>query len=286
MSRSEQSGRPRRGGKPQGRGTRPGRTGGRPGAHRSRPKKSFKPAYNNTDFIRLNKFIANAGVCSRREADTLIAAGVVAVNGKVVMELGTRISKKDVVKVNGETLRLEQMRYVLLNKPKDFITAMDDPFSRRTVLQLLRNCCKERIAPIGRMDRNSTGLLLFTNDGDLLKILSHPAHKSKKIYHVHTKRPVREEQLTKIREGFLIEDSMVKAEEVSHVDGRLNEVGIEIHSNKNRQVQRIFEALGHEIKKLDRVYFNGLTKKDLPRGRWRHLTEEEVLFLRRSVSNG
>lgn len=239
------------------------------------------PSFNE-DEIRLNKYLSNAGICSRREADVLIQTGVVSVNGEVITELGYKIKKGDVVRYDGETINAETKRYVLLNKPKDFITTMDDPWGRKTVMGLVIKACKERIYPVGRLDRDTTGLLLFTNDGDLAKKLTHPRYEAKKIYHVETNRPVTTEHLELLMRGIELEDGRIQCDKAEYVkDGRsAREVGVEIHSGKNRIVRRMFEKLGYEVVKLDRVQFAGLTKKDLPRGHYRHLTEKEVAFLK------
>ncbi len=231
--------------------------------------------------IRLNKYMANAGVCSRREADEHIAAGLVKVNGEVVTELGTKISRNDVVEYNDKVVTPERKCYVLLNKPKDCVTTSDDPNGRTTVLDLVKNACQERIYPVGRLDRNTTGVLLLTNDGDLASKLTHPKFVKKKIYHVWTDKDISEEDMQRIADGIELEDGEIHADEISYVtDKDRNQAGIEIHSGRNRIVRRIFEALGYRVTKLDRVYFAGLTKKNLPRGRWRYLTQEEVNYLR------
>lgn len=238
------------------------------------------PSFND-EAIRLNKYLSNAGVCSRREADVLIQTGVITVNGKIVTELGYKIAPTDVIQCNGETINAEKKRYVLLNKPKGFITTMDDPQGRKTVMTLVRNACRERIYPVGRLDRETTGLLLFTNDGDLAKKLTHPRYQARKIYHVELNKPVKAEDLDKLLRGVDLEDGKSKADKASYVEGgNSREVGIEIHSGKNRIVRRMFESLGYTVVKLDRVVFAGLTKKDLPRGMFRHLSEAEVSFLR------
>jgi 23S rRNA pseudouridine2605 synthase len=235
----------------------------------------------NDTTIRLNRFLSNAGVASRREADRLIELGLVSVNGKVVTELGIRVDpNKDVVKYDDVVLRPERLRYVMLNKPKDFLTTGDDPEGRKTVMWLVKDACHERLYPVGRLDRNTMGLLLFTNDGDLAKRLTNPKSGFPKLYHVETAEKIKGADLDKIREGLKLEDGIVKAEEVSLVNGSNYEVGIRINSAKNRVVHRIFEHFGYTIKKLDRVMYAGLTKKDLPRGRYRHLTEQEVSFLK------
>lgn len=230
--------------------------------------------------IRLNKFIANTGICSRREADELITAGAVSVNGEVITEMGFKISPTDEIKYGGATLRKERMVYVLLNKPKDFITTTDDPENRRTVMQLVKEACKERIYPVGRLDRETSGVLLLTNDGELTKRLTHPSFEVKKIYHVTLDKNVKLVDLKKIAEGFELEDGFVKADEISYVGDSKKDVGIEIHSGRNRIIRRIFESLDYSVMKLDRVYFGGLTKKDLPRGRWRMLSEIEMNMLK------
>jgi 23S rRNA pseudouridine2605 synthase len=240
------------------------------------------PSFNE-DAIRLNKYLSNAGICSRREADVLIQTGVVSVNGEIITELGYKIKPGDVIQYDGETINAETKRYVLLNKPKGFITTMDDPFGRKTVMSLVRKACKERVYPVGRLDRDTTGLLLFTNDGDMAKKLTHPAHQAKKIYHVELNKPVRIEDIDKLKKGVDLEDGRSRFDEVEYVkEGSAREVGVELHSGKNRIVRRMFEAIGYEVVKLDRVQFSGLTKKDLPRGMFRHLTEKEVAFLKMS----
>ena len=238
------------------------------------------PSFNEHE-IRLNKYLSNAGICSRREADVLIQTGVVAINGVVVTELGYKIKPGDVVQYDGETINAETKRYVLLNKPKGFITTMDDPYGRKTVMSLVRKACRERVYPVGRLDRDTTGLLLFTNDGDLAKKLTHPRHKALKIYHVELNKPVKKEDLEQLTKGIDLEDGRTNFDVASYVkDGSSREIGVELHSGKNRIVRRMFEALGYEVIKLDRVQFAGLTKKDLPRGLFRHLTEKEVAFLK------
>ncbi|TSJ46537.1 pseudouridine synthase [Fluviicola chungangensis] len=239
------------------------------------------PTFNEDD-VRLNKYLSNAGVCSRREADVLIQTGVVSVNGEIITELGYKIKKGDKVQYDGETINAETKRYVLLNKPKGFITTMDDPLGRKTVMGLVINACKERIYPVGRLDRDTTGLLLFTNDGDMAKKLTHPRYEATKIYHVETDKPVQKEHLELLMRGIELEDGRIQADKAEYVtDGKsAREVGIEIHSGKNRIVRRMFEKLGYEVVKLDRVQFASLTKKDLPRGYYRHLTEKEVHFLK------
>ncbi|RGN46040.1 MULTISPECIES: pseudouridine synthase [unclassified Bacteroides] len=231
--------------------------------------------------IRLNKFLANAGVCSRREADEFITAGVVSVNGEVVTELGTKIKRSDVVKFHDEPVSIERKVYVLLNKPKDCVTTSDDPQERRTVMDFVKGACNERIYPVGRLDRNTTGVLLLTNDGDLASKLTHPKYLKKKIYHVYLDKNLTKADMDQIAAGVQLEDGEIHADTISYAsDTDKAQVGIEIHSGKNRIVRRIFESLGYKVMKLDRVFFAGLTKKNLRRGEWRYLTEQEVNFLR------
>ena len=234
-----------------------------------------------TEPLRLNKFLANAGVCSRREADEFIQAGLVTVNGEVVTELGTKILRTDEVKFHDAPVTLEKKVYVLLNKPKDYVTTSDDPQQRKTVMDLVKDVCPERIYPVGRLDRNTTGVLLLTNDGDLASKLTHPKFLKKKVYHVHLDKNLTAHDMDQIREGITLEDGEIKADAVEYADDRDKaQVGIEIHSGKNRIVRRIFESLGYRVTKLDRVQFAGLTKKNLRRGDWRFLTEKEVDMLR------
>ena len=234
-----------------------------------------------TEPLRLNKFLANAGVCSRREADEFIQAGLVTVNGEVVTELGTKILRTDEVKFHDAPVSLEKKVYVLLNKPKDYVTTSDDPQQRKTAMDLVKDVCPERIYPVGRLDRNTTGVLLLTNDGDLASKLTHPKFLKKKVYHVHLDKNLTAHDMDQIREGITLEDGEIKADAVEYADDRDKaQVGIEIHSGKNRIVRRIFESLGYRVTKLDRVQFAGLTKKNLRRGDWRFLTEKEVDMLR------
>lgn len=252
--------------------------------HRKTNKVSSSPAKNDkTDnTIRLNRYIANAGVCSRRKADELIDAGVITINGEVVTTLGTKVDPaKDDVRYNGERLKREKMVYVLLNKPKDYITTTDDPQERRTVMHLIEKATQERVYPVGRLDRNTTGLLLLTNDGSLAEKLSHPRNNVTKIYQVELDKSLTQGDLNKIRFGLELEDGLIKPDDVNYVQGASKrEVGIQIHSGKNRIVRRIFESLGYTVVKLDRAIYANLTKKDLPRGRWRHLEEREVIQLK------
>jgi len=231
--------------------------------------------------MRLNRYIANAGLCSRREADTFIATGCVTINGKIVSEMGHQVLPGEVVSFNGKVISAEKKVYVLLNKPKGYVTTLEDPHADKTVMELIANACTERIYPVGRLDKSTTGLLLFTNDGDMTKRLTHPKYNRKKIYHVFLDRAVSKNHLQEIVDGVNLEDGFVVADSVSYVsEDNKKEVGIEIHSGKNKIVRRIFEHLGYKVDKLDRVYFCGLTKKDLPRGRWRYLTEEEISLLK------
>ena len=241
-----------------------------------------KPKKENSGLIRLNRYIANAGICSRRKADELIAAGVVSVNGEAVTELGLKVDPaKDIIRYNGETLKREKMVYVLLNKPKDYITTTDDPQERKTVMSLVEKSSNERIYPVGRLDRNTTGLLLMTNDGDLAEKLSHPRNQVTKIYQVELNKNLTQGDFNKISFGVELEDGVIKPDAVSYVNGGgKNEIGIQIHSGKNRIVRRIFEHLGYEVIKLDRVVYANLTKKDLPRGHWRYIDEKEIIQLK------
>jgi len=230
--------------------------------------------------IRLNKFISNSGICSRREADTYIEHGSVEVNGKLITEMGYKVQSDDVVRFDGTSITPEQKRYILLNKPKNYITTMDDDRGRKTVMELIANASKERIYPVGRLDRNTTGLLLFTNDGDLAKKLTHPKHNVRKLYHASLDKKLDLKDLEKLRGEVIIEGRKVFIDAVSYVDGQpKSEVGIEIHSGRNRIVRKIFEHLGYKVNKLDRVIFAELTKRNLPRGRWRELTNLELTNL-------
>lgn len=262
--------------------------GGRRGAYDAHAKYSQKKRleykeenYDPTVPMRLNKFLANAGVCSRRDADKYIEAGVVSVNGTVVTELGTKVLRTDEVKFHDNLVKIEKKVYVLLNKPKGYVTTSDDPQNRKTVMDLVRNACPERIYPVGRLDRNTTGVLLLTNDGELASKLTHPKFLKKKIYHVTTDQNVSAADIRQIAEGVTLEDGEIKADAVEYAsETDKKQVGIEIHSGKNRIVRRIFESLGYHVIKLDRVYFAGLTKKNVRRGDWRYLTEKEVQMLR------
>ncbi len=250
----------------------------------SRPgtKKPRQPSDKDTGgLVRLNKYIAAAGICSRREADELISAGLIMVNGKSVTTLGSKVNPDDEVKYNGERIRTERKVYLVLNKPKDYVTTTDDPKERKTVMLLIKDACKERVYPVGRLDRNTTGVLLFTNDGELAKKMTHPSSNKKKIYHVFLKKAISAGDLKKLAEGVTLEDGLIQPDAISYASSEnKREVGLEIHSGKNRIVRRMFEALDYRVDKLDRVYFGGLTKKNLPRGKWRLLTEKEVNMLK------
>lgn len=271
------------GGNSYGRPQRPRTADYNPNAKYSKKKQiEYKEQFvDPNEPIRLNKFLANAGVCSRREADEFITAGVVSVNGQVVTELGTKIKRSDEVKFHDQVVSIERKIYVLLNKPKDTVTTSDDPQARRTVMDLVKGACDERIYPVGRLDRNTTGVLLLTNDGDLASKLTHPKYLKKKIYHVHLDKNLTRADMEQIAAGIQLDDGEIHADAISYTDeNKKSDVGIEIHSGKNRIVRRIFESLGYKVVKLDRVYFAGLTKKGLRRGDWRYLTEQEVNFLR------
>ena len=291
MGRSEQKGNQKNSGSRGGSGNRAsGRQGGnfrkKSYARGNAPvrKSSSKPGAGSpgksgadTDLIRLNRFIANAGICSRREADTYIAAGSVSVNGTVVTEMGYKVKPGDEVRFDGRLLKSEKKEYILLNKPKNFITTTRDDKGRRTVMELVSGASKSRLLPVGRLDRNTTGLLLFTNDGDLAKKLTHPRHGVQKIYHVELDKSFKAADMAKIEAGLELEDGPITVDEISYVEGKSKrEIGLRIHSGRNRIVRRIFEHLGYEVVRLDRVVFAGLTKKDLPRGHWRKLTAQEL----------
>lgn len=232
--------------------------------------------------LRLNKFIANAGVCSRREADKLIQAGAVTVNGKIVTTLGARVLPNDKVMFGDQTLSCERRYYVLLNKPKGFVTTMDDPQDRNTVMALTESACRERIFPVGRLDRNTTGLLLLTNDGELAKKLTHPSHRIRKVYQVQLDKPLAKSDMMTIAEGLELEDGVAEVDAIAYVgEGEdKRQIGIEIHTGRNRIVRRIFEKLKYQVVKLDRVAFAGLTKKSIPRGKWRYLSLQEINYLK------
>jgi 23S rRNA pseudouridine2605 synthase len=230
--------------------------------------------------IRLNKYIANSGICSRREADKLIDSGNIKVNGKTVMELGLKIKPSDKVQYKGKVIKKEKFIYVLLNKPKDFITTTKDPQNRKTVIDLIKNHIDERIYPVGRLDRNTTGLLLLTNDGELSEILAHPSYNIKKVYEVILDNPLAEEDFIRIKSGMELEDGPVRVDDIAIISPDSKNIGLEIHSGRNRIVRRIFSELGYDVNRLDRVMYSFLTKKDLPRGTWRFLKEHEVVKLK------
>ena len=251
---------------------------GKPAARREGTPASY-PKYDpakQTGEMRLNRFLAQSGICSRREADDFITAGLVSVNGKIVTELGTKVMPTDEVRFNDSRVQGEKKVYLVLNKPKGYVTSLDDPHAAKTVMDLVRGACTERIYPVGRLDKNSLGLLLFTNDGDMTKQLTHPSYRKKKIYQVSLDKPLTRADMDRIAEGVTLEDGEIHADEISYVKENKQEVGIEIHSGRNRIVRRIFESLGYTVTKLDRVYYAGLTKKNLKRGAWRFLTREEV----------
>jgi len=296
-----------RDGKSAGRGSKPGMKGRKPAFKGKKPTQPpyfkgqlapleptenlegmpKKPTYAAKGLTRLNKFISNAGICSRRDADKLIEAGSVTVNGEVVTQMGYLVKETDVVAYGGETLRSEAKRYFLLNKPKGYITTLDDPQERQTVMELMSSACRERIYPVGRLDRNTTGLLLFTNDGEMAKKLTHPSTGVYKVYKVELDKAVSQEDMQHMLDGIELEDGVIAVDDVAYdynpaehkgIDKRI--VGVQIHSGKNRIVRRIFESMGYTVHKLDRTVFAGLTKKDLPRGRYRELTDREVNFLK------
>jgi len=245
-------------------------------------KSSGKRTDTVNEMIRLNKFIANSGVCSRRDADRLIADREISVNGKIVTDLGTKVSSTAEVRYKGRLLNPEKKVYILLNKPAGYVSTMEDPHAEKIVTDLIKNACNERVYPVGRLDRDTTGVLLFTNDGELTKKLTHPSHGKKKVYHIHLNRPITRNDMTKLTEGIDIGE-IVAADAVAYPDPEdKTQLGLEIHSGQNRVVRRMFEALGYKIKKLDRVYFAGLTKKNLQRGKWRFLTAKEINILKRS----
>jgi len=248
-------------------------------------KKVLKGRVRETDQIRLNRFIANSGLCSRRDADEHIKNGLITVNGQVVTDLGTKVSQNDDVRFKNKRLTTEKKVYILMNKPKDYVTTVEDPHAEHTVLELIGDDCPERVYPVGRLDKNTTGVLLLTNDGDLTGKLTHPKYERKKIYHVFLDNPVTKNDLIKLTEGIEIEEGVtVAADVVSYVDPEdKSQVGIELHSGQNRVVRRMFESLGYKVKKLDRVYFAGLTKKNLKRGKWRFLSDKEVSMLKRGL---
>jgi 23S rRNA pseudouridine2605 synthase len=247
-------------------------------------RKSGGKSVTEPEKIRLNRFIANSGVCSRREADEIIRKGHISVNGKQVNDLGTKVSHSDDVKYRGKKLSAEKKVYILLNKPKGYVTTVEDPHAEHTVLELIGNACTERVYPVGRLDKDTTGVLLLTNDGDLTGKLTHPKYNRRKIYHVFLDRPVVKEDLFRLTEGVELDGEVVTADAASYADTEdRSQIGIEIHSGQNRVIRRIFELLGYKVKKLDRVYFAGLTKKNVQRGKWRFLSEKEINMLKRGI---
>jgi 23S rRNA pseudouridine2605 synthase len=247
------------------------------------PRGGYMSRTEREGLVRLNKYLSQAGIASRRDADELISLGLISVNGAVITELGAKINpQKDEVKYDDRVIRPENYRYVLLNKPKGFLTTQDDPDGRDTVMDLVRSACKERIYPVGRMEKDAMGLLLFTNDGDMAKRLTHPKHDYPKLYHVELSEKISQKDLTRLLDGINLEDGFVQADQIAYVEGSKDgkQVGIRLNSGKNNVVKRMFEHLGFRIKKLDRVMFAGLTKKELTRGRYRHLTEQEIGFLK------
>jgi 23S rRNA pseudouridine2605 synthase len=250
--------------------------GGRKGETRTKIRTEEK--------LRLNRFIAHSGLCSRREADEMIRSGLITVNGKVVTDLGTRVNLEDDVRHRNKRLFAEKKVYILLNKPKGYVTTVEDPHADKTVLDLISNACPERVYPVGRLDKSTTGVLLLTNDGELTGKLTHPKYKRRKIYHVFLDRPVTKNDIFRLTGGIEIDGELITTDAVSYADPEdRTQIGIEIHSGQNRIIRRIFEQLGYKVKKLDRVYFAGLTKKNLPRGKWRFLNEKEINMLKRGI---
>lgn len=248
--------------------------------YRKRDTKANAAPKTAEDGIRLNKFISNSGICSRREADSYITAGVVSINDVIVTELGTKVYPNDVVKFNGERIKGEEKVYIVMNKPKDFVTTVSDPYAEKTVIGLVQGNCKARVYPVGRLDKATTGVLLLTNDGELADKLAHPSFEKKKIYHVFLDKNLKGSDMSELVKGIVLEDGPISVDEISYIDEDKSQVGVEIHSGRNRIVRRMFEHFGYKVKKLDRVYFAGLTKKNLRRGQWRFLTEQEVAMLK------
>ncbi|MGA1976898.1 MAG: pseudouridine synthase [Bacteroidales bacterium] len=266
-----------------GRGIRPVRSASGTGSRKTmKPEKPLPAMEQKT--IRLNRFIANSGVCSRREADDLIGEGMISVNGKKITDLGTKVSTADDVRYRGKKLFSEKKVYILMNKPRGYVTTVEDPHADRTVIDLIGDRCAARVYPVGRLDKDTTGVLLLTNDGDLTKRLTHPKYNRKKIYHVFLDKPVQKNDLFRLTEGIMLDDEQVMADAVSYADTEdRTQIGIELHSGQNRVIKRLFESLGYMVKKLDRVYFAGLTKKNLQRGKWRFLSEKEINMLKRGI---
>jgi 23S rRNA pseudouridine2605 synthase len=243
-------------------------------------KKSSRPP----EEIRLNRYIAGSGLCSRREADEIIQNGFISVNGKLVKDLGTKVTPDDDVRYKGKKLSSEKKVYILMNKPAGYVTTVEDPHAEHTVIELVKDACPQRIYPVGRLDKDTTGILLLTNDGELTKRLTHPKYERKKIYHVFLDKPVTKADLSKLAEGIQLEGETISADAVAYADpDDKTQIGIELHSGQNRVIRRLFESLGYRVKKLDRVYFAGLTKKNLPRGKWRFLTQKELVMLKRGI---
>lgn len=255
------------------------------GNHNARPEKSaLKGVKKEIELIRLNRFIANSGVCSRRDADEHIKNGLISVNGHIVTDMGTKVSYDDDVRFKNKRLSAEKKVYILMNKPKDYVTTVEDPHAEHTVLELIGDTCAERVYPVGRLDKATTGVLLLTNDGDLAGKLTHPKYKRKKIYHVFLDNPVTKNDLFKLTEGVELDGMTIVADAVSYADpDDKSQIGIELHSGQNRVIRRMFETLGYRVKKLDRVYFAGLTKKNVQRGKWRYLNDKEVTMLKRGI---
>jgi len=250
----------------------------------TRPDKTGLNDKKEIEHIRLNRFIANSGVCSRRDADEHIKNGFISVNGKVITDLGTKVSYEDEVRFKTKRLSAEKKVYILMNKPKDYVTTVEDPHAEHTVLELIGDACRERVYPVGRLDKATTGVLLLTNDGDLAGKLTHPKYKRRKIYHVFLDNPVTKNDLFKLTEGIELDGITVIADAVSYADpDDKSQIGIELHSGQNRVVRRMFETLGYKVKKLDRVYFAGLTKKNVQRGKWRYLNDKEISMLKRGI---
>ncbi len=259
----------------------------RKGEEKRGPRKAGpvkKAPAKTQEAIRLNRFIANSGVCSRREADDLIRNGLISVNGKIVTEMGLKVTLKDEIRYKNKKLSAEKKVYILMNKPKGYVTTVEDPHADHTVLEIIGDECPERVYPVGRLDKSTTGVLLLTNDGEIAGKLTHPRYEKKKIYHVTLDRQVLKNDLFRLTEGVELEDGTVAADAVAYADSEdKSQIGIELHSGKNRVIRRMFETLGYKVKKLDRVYFAGLTKKNLPRGKWRYLSEKEIVMLKRGI---
>jgi len=247
-------------------------------------KKKSEIGSKDESLIRLNRFISNSGVCSRREADVLIKDGFISVNGKTVTDLGTKVSIRDDIRYKNKKLRAEKKVYILMNKPKGYVTTVEDPHADHTVIELIGDAVPERVYPVGRLDKTTTGVLLLTNDGELTGKLTHPKYKRRKIYHVFLDSPVRKSDILRLSEGIELDSETIVADSVAYADpDDKTQVGIEIHSGQNRVIRRIFEKMGYKVKKLDRVYFAGLTKKNLPRGKWRFLNDKEISMLKRGI---